>query len=191
MKFFCTLTTIFAISNTLYGMFPLNSIEKALVLREIKVRGLSAIEKEIEISQQSTVRSQSEPTLHTSQSSVPRSFSTSYIRVPTFLKIQAIFCKTETNSDILTTTIFDTIASIERKNGYNPTAIESIDGHYCYTKNPTNYLGHYTRYYWAEENDKNIVRIQADILNKKDLQKITNHERELLNEAINTNQLIN
>jgi len=204
MKFFYTLVIISLVPNVLYAMHhgSLNHLEKSLVLREIGFRGLNAIEKAVEDSsspknisdpsQQSTTRSHSEPSLHPSQPNVLRSSSAhniSRIKVPVILRIHATFCKTETNADPLTVAIFHKISSIESKNGYIPTEMETIDGHYCYTNQPTNYLGSCTRYYWQDGKDKNVVNIKSDITNKKDLQEIIKQNKVRLEEAINSKQV--
>jgi len=176
-------------------MFPLNYLEKALVLREIHLRGITAIEQSLKLSsEQNITRSSSEPILHITQQSLEptlrKASSETLIprtRITSALTINAIFCRpdeTDFKPDPLTKALFNKINEIEAKHGYCPREIKTIDGHYYYTEDPTNILGHYARYYWENEKSKDVVRIICSITNRKGLEEIVKQERISLQQAI-------
>jgi hypothetical protein len=169
MNFFYTLIIFFALSHSLHAMIKpggsLNSIEKALVLREIYIHGLATIAKQVE------------------ESTSPK-LTANIPKIPIILRIRDTFLKPEVaDTDPLTTAIFNKINEVELKNGYNPSSIELVNGHYCHTHPSTNYLGNHTRYYWEKNNE--TIRIESHITNKKDLLEIVNHEKTRLTNAVN------
>lgn len=143
---------------------PLSNIKKQLVSREIYLRGLSAIANQL-----------GKMPFAVFTSNRPRS-------VLVVLRINSIFCATETEINPLTIAIFNTIKYVEEKNGYSPKPITTVDGKYSYATQPTNYLGPYTRYYWLEENNIHIpaILIKSEITNRQELQTIINGHKKTL-----------
>ncbi len=156
MKFFSRITFFILAPCLLNAMDnkPLHQIERSLVGKYIQLNGLSNFKKKVAL-----------------QSSNPL-LSISFFE----FKITEYFFKSDCETNNLTRAIFDQIQSIEEKYGYNFKRKRIYDGHYCMEIKPTNYLGHYTRYYWVE--GKSSVYTVSKIKNRKALNDIATKETE-------------
>lgn len=162
MKFFSSITFFILLPCLLNAMNnkPLNQIERSLVGMYIQLNGLSNFKKKV--APQSSNQNIHNP-----------------LGVPPFeFKNIAHFFKVDYETNNLTRAIFDQIQSIEARHGYYPKKKYIYDGHYCMEVKPTNYLGHYTRYYWLE--GKIGVYTVSKIKNRKALNDIAIEETERL-----------
>jgi hypothetical protein len=163
MKFFSRIT-FFILAPCLLNAVnnnPLNQIERSLVGKYIQLNGLSNFKKKVALQS-------SNPLLSVS---------------PFEFKMTEYFFKSDCETNNLTKAIFDQIQSIEAKYGYNSKRKRTYDGHYCMETKPTNYLGHYTRYYWLE--GKSSVYTVSKIKNRKVLNDIAIEEIGRLAAVIN------
>lgn len=151
----------------------LNDIEKRLVLLYIDLHGISDIQKKI-----------NSLNLLTSKKEIKNP----ELNEPPFtLSIKNYFFSIDYEQNPLTKAIFDQIKTIEDMYGYHPNKITKHDGHYCINENPTNYLGHHTRYYWFS---KSTVYIKSKIKNKNELKELVEQENSRIHNLMRNKSII-
>lgn len=160
---------LIASSFSLYAMHfkelsePLNIIQTQLILRTIQKRGLDSVRQEIQKA--------ASPELIKSTWGDEERYSIA-------LELEDIFHKNEILTDPLVHDIFNVIAEQEKESGYVPDHIEKEMYGAIFNVQPTNFLGHNTRYYWLEKDgtlSTDSVRVEAHFINKLTLLELVNN----------------